>query len=156
MLKIPDMNDAEARDRYMRGLKPEIAKEVLLRDCRSLNEMIKIAERFDLLSNNSKTRSYPAEVRHPGVTPNAAYVPVHADLMDVDAVQILEEKKEQDNIIAVARVQQTPRRPITDVERRQLSRNQACFYCRQPGHYKKDCPLRPSRSSHQGNGGQRQ
>jgi L-lactate utilization protein LutC len=47
MLKIPDMSEAEASDKYIRGLKPEVSKEVLLRDPKTFNEIIKTAERFD-------------------------------------------------------------------------------------------------------------
>lgn len=152
LLKIPDMTEAEARDRYIRGLKPEIRKEVLLRDCRSLNDTIKVAERYDLISSSqgshpiipnfqSTPQSRPA-FHAPQVDPN--------NHMDVDSVL---ESKEEFNLAAASvkpssysssSQPQTHRRKLTDVERRELSRNRACFYCREKGHMKRDCPKRPS------------
>jgi hypothetical protein len=156
ILQIQDMTDAEAKDRYMRGLKPKIAKEVLLRDCKDLNDMIKIAERFDYISDNTPVLM-PKPNFQSSYSPNsnANFATPALDIMDVDAVHISEQKQDNnsESFIAVVNTR-SPRNPITDAERRQLSRNQACFYCRQRGHFKRDCPTRPSR--HQGNGGQRQ
>jgi hypothetical protein len=154
LLKIPDMTDAEARDRYMRGLKPQIAREVLLRDCTSLNDMIRIAERFDMLYRNYQVNRYNQ--------PSPA--PVQADIMDVDSIILHENHLNEsrvprsDQALAAVR-SENPNRPLnrvplTDAERQALSRSKSCFYCRQQGHFKRNCPLRPD--PNRGNGVERQ
>lgn len=147
LLKIRDMSEAEARDRYLRGLKTRIQEEVILRDCKTLNEMIRLAERFDSIHQNIQRSATSAQ-------------PAIADAMDVDVVQVPEEKELNHQYpvedVAVAGVfPQIHRRPLTDADRRHLSRNKACFYCRQAGHFKRDCPNRPRRPI-QGNGVQGQ
>ncbi|CAI7729085.1 unnamed protein product [Closterium sp. NIES-53] len=44
---IPDLSDAERMDRFKRGLKTNVRMEVELRDCSTLEEMIRVAERYD-------------------------------------------------------------------------------------------------------------
>ncbi len=87
---------------------------------------MKVAERFDLISNN----------RIPVIssTPNGhAVSPVDANRMDVDS--IIESKDEHIQNVATIYTPQQQRRDqpsrsrLTDAERRQLSRARACFYC---------------------------
>jgi hypothetical protein len=155
LLKIKDMSEAEAKDRYVRGLKPRIQMEVILRDFKTPKDIIRFAERFDNM--NQRVDRNIQQQRHVPAPAQAA-----DNAMDVDALQVIEEKdpiqNPLENLAASVRVvpnAPNPRRPLTDVERRQLARNKACFYCRQPGHYKRDCPTRAPRPF-QGNGVQRQ
>lgn len=80
VLLIPDIDQSELLDRYRRGLKPAVQKEVILRDARSCAEAIKIAERFDSLfylnspsqSNGSFSRDYgePMEIGNMNASAN--------------------------------------------------------------------------------------
>ncbi|CAI7889198.1 unnamed protein product [Closterium sp. NIES-53] len=45
--EILDLSDAERMDRFKRGLKTNVRMEVELRDCSTLEEMIRVAERYD-------------------------------------------------------------------------------------------------------------
>jgi hypothetical protein len=147
LLKIKDISEAEAKDRYIRGLKPRVQQEVILRDCKSLAEIIRMAERFD--SINQSLPKFPESSR-------LLQAAVQPDAMDIDMVQIEEKAIElPSQHVAAARVSQGQRSPLSDSERRELARNRACFYCRQPGHFKQHCPSRPVRPV-QGNGVARQ
>jgi hypothetical protein len=52
ILDIPDMAENEKLDRFVRGLKERVRKEVELRDPTSLDEAIKIADRVDAITYN--------------------------------------------------------------------------------------------------------
>ncbi|CAI5458056.1 unnamed protein product [Closterium sp. Yama58-4] len=50
VLEIPDIPAAEQMDKFKRGLKPKIRTEVELRGAATLDEMIRVAERFDTIN----------------------------------------------------------------------------------------------------------
>ncbi|CAI5459108.1 unnamed protein product [Closterium sp. Yama58-4] len=50
VLEIPDIPAAEQMDKFKRGLKPKIRTEVELRGATTLDEMIRVAERFDTIN----------------------------------------------------------------------------------------------------------
>ncbi|CAI7757487.1 unnamed protein product [Closterium sp. NIES-54] len=50
VLEIPDIPAAEQMDKFKRGLKPKIRTEVELRGAMTLDEMIRVAERFDTIN----------------------------------------------------------------------------------------------------------
>ncbi|CAI5964364.1 unnamed protein product [Closterium sp. NIES-64] len=50
VLEIPDIPAAELMDKFKRGLKPKIRTEVELRGATTLDEMIRVAERFDTIN----------------------------------------------------------------------------------------------------------
>jgi hypothetical protein len=87
---------------------------------------------------------------------NRVYRQNNSDRMDVDSNAAIEEKQDRENLVMVVGTPRVEvRAPITEAERRHLSRDISCFYCRRPGHFKRDCPNRPARS-YQGNGVKRQ
>jgi hypothetical protein len=62
-LEIHDMSDAEAKDKYMRGLKPHVSQKVRLENPDTLNEMIQIAQMFDEAVYNSRHAIRPCSIR---------------------------------------------------------------------------------------------
>ncbi|CAI5982158.1 unnamed protein product [Closterium sp. NIES-64] len=50
VLEIPEIPAAEQMDKFKRGLKPKIRTEVELRGATTLDEMIRVAERFDTIN----------------------------------------------------------------------------------------------------------
>ncbi|CAI5962873.1 unnamed protein product [Closterium sp. NIES-64] len=50
VLEIPDIPASEQMDKFKRGLKPKIRTEVELRECTSMDDMIRVAERFDTIN----------------------------------------------------------------------------------------------------------
>lgn len=110
VLEIPSMSEEEKIDRFVRGLKPQTRREVDLREPMTLNDAIRIADRFDVISYKPWSQQYP-------VRPSSNTGPVP---MEIDAIQT--------------------RKKLTPTERERLLRIGACFYCRQPGHMAQACP----------------
>ena len=50
MLNIPAMSLDERLDKYIRGLKPFIQKELLIKDPLTIEEACRVAERIDTIS----------------------------------------------------------------------------------------------------------
>jgi hypothetical protein len=108
--EIPDMSEREKIDRFIRGLKTELARDVLRGRPETFNDAAKIAEDMDMLYHSApaffnRSRSSAGQQ---GPIP-----------MEIDAVQ---------------------GRRLTDAERASLRKAGACFYCREAGHMAKDCP----------------
>lgn len=121
LIQIPDIGDSDVLDKYIRGLKMDIQKEVWLKNPSSLDEAIQLAERVDSLFQGLKFgNARPAYAKSPVF---------QSDAMDVDNVQYTPSKGR-----------------LTSKDRAQLKANGGCFYCRQLGHVLKNCPVRPSRS----------
>ena len=106
LLKIPDMSIEEQLDRYIRGLKPAIRRELLLKAPTTLDDAVTLAERMDSIQRISVPPSAPV--------PSSSSGPHHAP-MDVDSVQ----------------VPPPSRRRLTPEERANLVAKNGCFYCRQ-------------------------
>ena len=59
LLLLPELPEDEKVDKFARGLKPEIAKEIFLRDPSTLDEAMRMAERYDMLSWSLRNLSAP-------------------------------------------------------------------------------------------------
>ena len=124
-LEVPDLSDAEQLDRFIRGLKPDVRREVELRNPTSFAEALSIADRVDAITyatthyNSRSNRFLP--VRPPDPTP-----------MELGAMQ--RSRSPSPSRFA-------PR--LSVAERDKLRSEGACFYCRAKGHQIRDCPLRP-------------
>ncbi|KAJ9508984.1 hypothetical protein QJQ45_028315, partial [Haematococcus lacustris] len=128
-LEVTDLSPAEQLDRFIRGLKPSVRRELELREPTSFSEASTIADRVDAISYSTSTSrsSYrpPSAPRPP--RPETAAVPMELDAM----------------------LHTSPSRSrgtrLSDAQRAALRDSKACFYCRKAGHTMKDCPIRPPR-----------
>jgi len=115
-LQIPNVSEGEMMDRFVRGLKPMVQREVELRDPQTFEEAVRIAERVDAI--NFRNRGVRPAVWNP--TPPTTVVAQQPTPMEIDALQ----------------------GPLTPQRRQLLARKGLCFYCREPGHQIGDCPKR--------------
>jgi predicted AAA+ superfamily ATPase len=128
-------------DRYIRGLKPQTRLELELKEPKSLNEAIKLADRFDQISF-PKTKQYPGfyenHVRSPFATSRyeSGSEPMQLDALEINAIR---------NGRPLRKPQQFQKLSIE--ERVHLQKLGACFKCRQPGHMARQCPANGKQSS---------
>ena len=122
ILEIPHIDEYERFDRYVRGLKDRIHQEIEIREIDTVEEAMRVADRFDTIvymsSSSSRPASSPSHFRrdpHPrqdressGPTP-----------MDLDTID---------------------KSKPSFKERERLRRENVCFNCRKPGHYAAKCP----------------
>ncbi|KAJ9529863.1 hypothetical protein QJQ45_022262 [Haematococcus lacustris] len=128
-LEVTDLSPAEQLDRFIRGLKPSVRRELELREPTSFSEASTIADRVDAISNStsaSRSSYRPSSTPRPP-RPETAAVPMELDAM----------------------LHTSPSRSrgtrLSDAQRAALRDSKACFYCRKAGHTMKDCPIRPPR-----------
>ena len=141
-LHIPNITDDELLDRFMRGLKYAIQKELVIRSPGSFEEAVTIAERLDAITFSLR-RNEPAPNRN---RYNGGPVP-----MEINTISQPQQPSQQQRI---PRKQPTGNFPIgrgdgdqqrqftklTPELRQQLLREGKCLYCRQPGHMAVSCP----------------
>ena len=131
ILDIPGMAEADRVDKFVSGLKPSTQLKVLLEDPKSLQAAIKIAIFTDKVSWSLQCHSGNPHIgSRRGANNGPARVnpfprPRDPDVMDVDSLE--------------------QRSRLTPEERQQLFREGKCLYCRQAGHIKRNCPVRPQR-----------
>jgi hypothetical protein len=136
-----DMHVADQVEQYVAGLKGNVYREVVLKDLRTLQEVMDYAvfveARFqhhrDGGFRSFRDRFTPSSgPRHSGsgtaVTASSSSVP-----MDLSAI---EDHHEVDLNAMNGQVL----KKLTDAERDQLRRQGKCFRCRQSGHISRDCP----------------
>src|SRR5947209_5538994 len=122
ILEIGQISEEEQFDRYVRGLKDRTRQEVELREVATLEEAMRIADRFDTILYHSTYKRSTSPARHQGASrsvqssknDNLGPTP-----MDLDAIKKVK---------------------LTDEERERLKKIRACFYCRQEGHMAIHCP----------------
>ena len=118
LLEIGNVSEDEKLDRFVRGLKFSIRKEVELREPTSLSQAISISERYDSISF-ALSRNWPNNATENPRGGSFAHTP-----MEINRVKI-------------------PK--LTDAIRAELIKEGKCFFCRKPGHMLRDCPMRPAK-----------
>lgn len=140
-----DLSESEKFDRFKRGLKPRMRQELELRRITDYEEAITVCERMDDVlyayrdKNNDRTGF--ASWSTPAPTPMELGNQELAALLKPAVIpgRYLTSKNSNGGPPAAT----GPR--LSDEERRALREQNACFYCRQPGHTMKECKLKPPR-----------
>ena len=114
VLQIPNISADEQLDRYLRGLKHAVRREVEMREPADLQVAMRLADRADALMYRDS-----ASVSRPAAQASAGPVP-----MDIGAV---------------AGTYRPALPKLTPQERAQLMREGRCFRCRQKGHSARNC-----------------
>ncbi|GAB4819684.1 hypothetical protein N2152v2_006730 [Parachlorella kessleri] len=130
-LQIPqqDMTDPEVKQRFMDGLKPDIAYRVRLQFPKSCREAMALAEQVDLVqpvvaSSSASSAASPPSQLEQGPEP-----------MELCAMKLLHKYGRRQG----ARYDWPP---LTDVQKDYIRKHEGCTYCRRCycGHTVADCP----------------
>jgi Retrotransposon gag protein/Zinc knuckle len=118
-----NVTDEEGLDKFVRGLRHDVRREVLVRGPTTITDAIDIADRYHSAMvdfDRPSARQFPplqAYERPTGIAP-----------MEIDSISF----------------SRPPLTKLTGEERDQLRLARACFRCRQPGHFAANCPTRNS------------
>lgn len=146
-LKIPGITDEEKKHRFMAGLKREIRVQTAVSAPSTFDEAVETAERIETAfymathnTNRSNTFNTNRASNNAGPS-NGAYfrnggstgpTSMEVDLAAANAVNRNNNQRSSPH---------RPRRPrLTEELRRQLMRQNRCFFCREPDHHAVDCP----------------
>jgi hypothetical protein len=135
LLEISGMSVADARERFVEGLKNEVRVQVKLqaeysRHTLTMAELYAVAERVDNAIFGGKRSEFSHGNPHSGGKQQGQRQPAHEykdDPMDVDTVR--------------------PRPKLTPQLREECRKKGLCFRCRQPGHTVPECPENDANSS---------
>ena len=111
---IPGISEDEKIDRFVRGLKDRTRQEVDIRDPKTLDEAVRIADRYDTISYQAQRKSLAK-----GAATRLEPVPMELDTMAV----------------------QQRRNPEGESKRGNVNARGACFLCGKVGHLKRQCSL---------------
>ena len=109
---IKDVGKSELFDRFTRGLKPYIRKELILREVDNFADAVRLAEKIETANQSSHTNG-----------PSSSQPKPMAKAIRVNAAT-------------------TGRTKLTDALREECTKRGTCFYCREQGHLIADCPNR--------------
>jgi hypothetical protein len=135
VLHVPNMHVDDQIEAYVAGLKPSIFREVILKDLKSLQEVMDFAVFVEsrLQHRDGGFRSFRDRVggssvgqRLPASTSNTSSTSAPMDLS-------VTESELEVNAIG-------PLKKLSDAERDKLRREGKCFRCRIHGHLSRDCP----------------
>lgn len=145
-LEIPSMSEEEKLDRYVRGLKPPLRKEVELEQPTTVEQAIKAAETIDAVwrqvgggkSDNQRPNFNRGHYRGNYSRDN------RGTPMELGAHRLEQDRgRPQGNHKGL---QRDPNwKPLTPAEKDEYRANNRCTYCRKHGHLVAECPDAPPR-----------
>lgn len=128
-------SEDEALDKFVRGLKFNTRRELLIRNPMSIDDAIQMADRYDLAFTQSMAtpRSVSTPVMPTGVHP-----------MELDSVTMQQIPKKF-TVAELERLRATGiGKKLSTNELGRLKATGACFYCFRTGHMSKNCPEKKS------------
>lgn len=128
-LQIPDLSEAEKLDRFLRGLKPRLQRELAIRDPHTMDEAVNMAERIDMVD-------FAWRVRH-GPTPMELGT---AETVCVDALSFNRKNEKMGGKSYARPMKNDDRHKNSNMEKERLKRLGLCFPCKKRGHLARDCP----------------
>ena len=128
-LQIPDLSEAEKLDRFLRGLKPRLQRELAIRDPRTMDEAANMAERID-------TVDFAWRVRHEP-TPMELGT---AETLCADAVRFNNKDEKMGGKIHFRPKKNDDRIKTSNMEKERLRRQGLCFTCKKHGHMARNWP----------------
>jgi len=138
-LQIPGITEAEQLDRFVRGLKPRLQKEIAIRDPTTVEEAIRMSERIDVVEFSWRQQQFGKAPTDNSQRP----VPMELGNIDDDAMELgaINRQQQERNNRPLSNGFDN-RNPLTLKEREELRKKKACFKCRQTGHMARSCPER--------------
>jgi hypothetical protein len=119
VLRISDINEGEKTDRFVRGLKPHLQREIRVRGYVTLEEIIVAAERLDAVF--FMTRPSLSSLKKPFrefESKNDEVVPMELGALKSSGAN----------------------GKLSQEERTKLMKEGACFFCKEKGHRANSCP----------------
>ena len=137
LLEIPGIAEDEKLDRFIRGLKPHVRREVELKNPQDLETAIAQAEIIDMNVYRLTGSRF-----NPGPPPRRSYAAVASGPvpMDLDSMQKQNRRPPPRPLLPHTNGRG---RPSANVSRSHDQLHQLCYYCHKPGHRIADCPQRP-------------
>jgi Ty3 transposon capsid-like protein/Zinc knuckle len=135
-MQLPHMEPEHLLDKFLRGLKPKTRMELELKDPQTLNEAIRLADRFDSIVYRKTVPLTPSTPSHS----HSNEYESGGEPMQIDAMRTKSKTPP---------TTQTPTlKKLTAEERTHLRNIGACFRCRKTGHLSRECPSKPTTSTH--------
>lgn len=141
-LQIPDITEQEKLDRFVRGLKPRLQRELAIREPATLDDAIRMAERIDVLDFSWQQRNYRAASAD---SHRSRPEPMELGNIETKALAAIHRTRDDTHPRALqpsleSKPRAPYRKPLTDEDRERLRKAGACFKCRKTGHLARDCP----------------
>jgi hypothetical protein len=146
---IPNITDDEKKDRFIRGLKPKVMEEVVMKDPATFADAVMMAERYDTIAFQLSRTGRPNQPPHSfyfreisNSNGRGNHAADTASPMELGAIRSSPPRHAPPGSHPPAGSQGASARftKLTPELRQQLLREGKCFYCRKPGHTAVACP----------------
>ena len=139
-LEIPGITEDEKMDRFLAGLKPNLQREIVLREPEDFNTMVKLAHKLDALfytasGNRSQPTFFARQFDRSSSSAGRPQTSHHSSRpvpMELGAIQH-----------NGAGPSNYYRPKLSDTDKSRLRTQGRCFYCKEPGHIAEYCPKKP-------------